>query len=153
MLLANKRVAEFVYTLSKGPEKNTMVYRVHEAPDPDRLKTFATFVAKLGHKLEVDDEKQIAKSMNSMLQEVEGKPEQNLIEQLGGTNDGESTVQYRRSGALWSGFQTLLALYVTNPAIPGRHGSPLLQHYLNGGKSVNKEIYEAPASTHPNANV
>ena len=47
MLLANKRVAEYVYALSNSEIKNTMVYRVHEAPDPDRLKTFATFVGKM----------------------------------------------------------------------------------------------------------
>lgn len=82
MLLANKRVAEHVVRKSKGSAPNAMVYRVHESPDTERLRTFSTFVQKLGFTLEVDDDKQIATSMNRMLAQVEGKPEQSLIEQL-----------------------------------------------------------------------
>ena len=82
MLLANKRVAEYVVRASKGPVPNAMVYRVHESPDTERLSTFSAFVQKLGFSLQLDDDKQIAKSMNRMLAQVEGKPEQSLIEQL-----------------------------------------------------------------------
>ena len=58
MLLANKRVAEYIFKLSDGAVKNAMIYRVHEAPDQDRLQTFANFVAKMGHKLDVEEEGQ-----------------------------------------------------------------------------------------------
>jgi len=142
MLLANKRVAEFVYSLSKGPSKNTIVYRIHEAPDPDRLKTFASFVAKLGHKLEVDDEKKIAKSMNSMLHEVEGKPEQNLIESLAVRTMAKARYSVEDLGHFGLAFKRYT--HFTSPIrrYPDVMSHRLLQHYLNGGESVNSDLYE-----------
>ena len=142
MLLANKRVAEFVYGMKKGEEKNTMVYRVHEAPDPDRLKTFANFVAKLGHKLEVEEESKIAKSMNSMLKEVEGKPEQNLIEQLAVRTMAKARYSVADLGHFGLAFKRYS--HFTSPIrrYPDVMAHRLLQHYLDGGKSVDKEVYE-----------
>ena len=147
MLLANKRVAEYVYGLSKSEKKNTMVYRVHEAPDPDRLKTFATFVAKLGHKLEVDEENKIAKSMNSMLKEVEGKPEQNLIEQLAVRTMAKARYSVADLGHFGLAFKRYS--HFTSPIrrYPDVMAHRLLQHYLDGGGSVDAEVYEA-ASKH-----
>jgi ribonuclease R len=147
MLLANKRVAEYVYSLSKGEVKNTMVYRIHEAPDPDRLKTFATFVAKLGHKLEVDEENKIAKSMNNMLAEVEGKPEQNLIESLAVRTMAKARYSVEDLGHFGLAFKRYS--HFTSPIrrYPDVMAHRLLQHYLDGGANVDKEIYEA-ASKH-----
>ncbi len=147
MLLANKRVAEYVYTLSKDEVKNTMVYRIHEAPDPDRLKTFATFVAKLGHKLEVEEENKIAKSMNKMLLDVEGKPEQNLIESLAVRTMAKARYSVEDLGHFGLAFKRYS--HFTSPIrrYPDVMAHRLLQHYLDGGKSVDKEAYEA-ASKH-----
>ncbi len=142
MLLANRRVAEYVYGLSKGKKKNTMVYRVHEAPDPERLKSFASFVAKLGYKVIVDEEKEIAKSMNHMLGEVEGKPEQNLVESLAvrtmskarytTDDEGHFGLAFRR----YSHFTSPIRRY------PDVMAHRLLQHYLDGGASPAPEPYE-----------
>jgi len=142
MLLANRRVAEYVYGLSKGKKKNTMVYRVHETPDPERLKSFATFVAKLGYKVNTDDEGEIAKSMNHMLEEVEGKPEQNLVESLAvrtmakarytTDDDGHFGLAFRR----YSHFTSPIRRY------PDVMAHRLLQHYLDGGASPAPEPYE-----------
>ncbi|REA60448.1 ribonuclease R [Dyadobacter luteus] len=142
MLLANKRVAEFVYSLSDGDIKNTMVYRIHEAPDPDRLKTFASFVAKLGHKLEVEEENKIAKSMNKMLSQVEGKPEQNLIESLAVRTMAKARYSVEDLGHFGLAFKRYS--HFTSPIrrYPDVMAHRLLQHYLDGGKSVNKEQYE-----------
>lgn len=66
MLLANKRVAEFVHLLSKrnkGGDENTMVYRIHEGPDEDKLRSFSDFARRLGYKLAIDDE-HLSNSMN-----------------------------------------------------------------------------------------
>ncbi|NIJ50917.1 ribonuclease R [Dyadobacter arcticus] len=147
MLLANKRVAEYVYALSKGDVKNTMVYRVHEAPDPDRLKTFATFVAKLGLKLELDEESKIAKSMNDMLAKVEGKPEQNLIESLAVRTMAKARYSTEDLGHFGLAFKRYS--HFTSPIrrYPDVLAHRLLQHYLDGGASVDKEAYEA-ASKH-----
>ncbi len=143
MLLANKHVAEYVFGLSKGDPKNTMIYRVHEAPDPDRLKTFSNFVAKLGHKLELDEEKTIAKSMNKMLREIEGKPEQNLIEQLAVRTMAKARYSVEDLGHFGLAFKRYS--HFTSPIrrYPDILAHRLLQHYLDGGKSVDKEVYEA----------
>lgn len=142
MLLANKRVAEYVYSLSKGEVKNTMVYRVHEAPDPDRLLTFANFVGKLGHKLDIENENKIAKSMNSMLSEVEGKPEQNLIESLAVRTMAKARYSVEDIGHFGLAFKRYS--HFTSPIrrYPDVMAHRLLQHYLDGGSSVSKESLE-----------
>jgi ribonuclease R len=147
MLLANKRVAEYVYSLSKGKDKNTMVYRVHEAPDQEKLKSFANFVAKLGYKVEVEDETKIAGSMNNMLEQVEGKPEQNLIEQLAVRTMAKARYSTEDQGHFGLAFRRYS--HFTSPIrrYPDVMAHRLLQHYLDGGKSVDKEAYEA-ASKH-----
>lgn len=147
MLLANKRVAEYVYSLSKGEDKNTMVYRIHEAPDPDRLQTFANFVAKLGLKLEVEEESKIAKSMNAMLAKVEGKPEQNLIESLAVRTMAKARYSTEDLGHFGLAFRRYS--HFTSPIrrYPDVMAHRLLQHYLDGGANVDQETYEL-ASKH-----
>jgi ribonuclease R len=81
MLLANKYVATFVYEYKKGKEKNTFVYRIHDFPDPDKVKDFAMFAKQFGHKMSVE-EQSISQSLNKLMEEIEGKPEQNVLEQL-----------------------------------------------------------------------
>lgn len=147
MLLANKRVAEYVYSLSKGEDKNTMVYRIHEAPDQDRLQTFANFVAKLGLKLEVEEEGKIAKSMNAMLAKVEGKPEQNLIESLAVRTMAKARYSTEDIGHFGLAFRRYS--HFTSPIrrYPDVMAHRLLQHYLNGGSNVDSDSYE-DASRH-----
>lgn len=84
MLLANKKVAEFVFKKkhAASEEGNTMVYRVHEPPNPERLQNFANFAARFGFSIKTDSEKTLSNSMNKMMAEVEGTPVQNVLEQL-----------------------------------------------------------------------
>ncbi|WP_460634379.1 ribonuclease R [Larkinella harenae] len=143
MLLANKRVAEFVHGLSRGEHPNVMVYRVHDSPDFEKLRTFATFAARFGYKLKVDNEKELSKSFNTMMDNLEGQPEQNALQQLAirtmakarySTEDiGHFGLAFRR----YSHFTSPIRRY------PDMMAHRLLQHYLNGGKSVSVEEYEA----------
>lgn len=80
MLLANKRVAEFVH--EEAVFKNAFVYRVHAAPPPDKLNTFSRFAGKFGYKINIHSGKTIASSINHMVKNIAGKPEQNLLEQV-----------------------------------------------------------------------
>jgi ribonuclease R len=83
MLLANKAVAEAVARIKVDGEPVPFPYRVHDAPDEDKLKPFAAFAAKYGHKFDVSSPEAIAGSFNQMLKDVSGKPEQHVLEQLG----------------------------------------------------------------------
>lgn len=78
MLLANRRVAEFVGRKLKG---KSFVYRIHDKPDPEKISNFSHFVTKFGYKLS-HDEHNLPRAMNRLLKEVEGKNEQNIIETI-----------------------------------------------------------------------
>lgn len=86
MLLANRRVAEFVGKGRVGKKQGAIrpfVYRVHDLPDPDKLISFSDFIGKLGYKkINTGSPTGIAKSINSLLKEVKGKGEENIVEQL-----------------------------------------------------------------------
>jgi len=81
MLLANKCVAEYAYFYKSGKEQNPMVYRVHESPNPERLQNFADFAVRFGYKINVSEDK-VAGSLNAMVSSLEGKPEQELMQNL-----------------------------------------------------------------------
>jgi len=81
MLLANRCVAEYAYNFNAAKEANPMVYRVHESPNPERLQNFADFAVRFGYKINVSPEK-MAKSLNEMVSSLEGKPEQELMQNL-----------------------------------------------------------------------
>ena len=74
MLLANKRVAEFVFNKKKDEPRNTMVYRIHEAPDPEKLQVFSSFAKKFGYQVTTDPQ-HVSKSFNALMENIEGKGE------------------------------------------------------------------------------
>jgi ribonuclease R len=79
MLLANKRVAEYVGKKLKG---KTFVYRIHDKPDPEKISNFSHFITRFGYKLIEDDKTSLPKALNKLLHLVAGKKEQNIIETL-----------------------------------------------------------------------
>jgi ribonuclease R len=79
MLLANKRVAEYVGKKLRG---KTFVYRIHDKPDPEKISNFSHFITRFGYKLIEDDKTSLPKAMNKLLNSVAGKKEQNIIETL-----------------------------------------------------------------------
>ncbi|GAA4438860.1 ribonuclease R [Ravibacter arvi] len=143
MLLANKRVAEFVFRISKKKsEPNTMIYRIHEPPDQDKLNTFSVFVARLGYSLDVSNEEKLAKSMNGMLHKAEGKPEQNLLETLAVRTMAKARYSTEDIGHFGLAFQRYS--HFTSPIrrYPDLMAHRLLQHYLDKGASVDAEELE-----------
>jgi ribonuclease R len=79
MLLANKRVAEFVGKKEKG---KTFVYRIHDKPNPEKLSSFSYFIKRFGYSLDSEDIKGLPAAMNKLMNDVSGKNEQNVIETL-----------------------------------------------------------------------
>ncbi|MCX6213243.1 ribonuclease R [Spirosoma sp.] len=144
MLLANKRVAEFVHSLSKrnkGGEENTMVYRVHESPAEDKLRSFSDFARRLGYKLNVDDE-HLSNSMNRFMASIEGKPEANMLQQLAVRTMSKARYSTEDLGHFGLAFKRYS--HFTSPIrrYPDMMAHRLLQHYLDKGKPADRDEYE-----------
>src|SRR5664279_1380245 len=83
MLLANRTVAAHVAKLKVNKKPIPFPYRIHDTPDEEKLKPFAAFAKKFGYKFDMNNEAEVAASFNRLLQDVHGKPEQHVLEQLG----------------------------------------------------------------------
>lgn len=81
MLLANKKVATFISKKSKN-NKIPFVYRVHDEPDPDKLKDFASFASEIGFNMNVSTADHVAKSFNSLSEAAEKDPRLKMLEPL-----------------------------------------------------------------------
>lgn len=141
MLLANKYVANFIYDFKKGKEKNTFVYRIHDFPDPDKVKDFALFAKQFGHRMNVE-EASISSSLNKLMTEIEGKPEQNVLEQLAIRTMAKAKYSTEPKGHFGLAFNHYS--HFTSPIrrYPDMMAHRLLQHYLDEGKPVSKTEYE-----------
>jgi ribonuclease R len=142
MLLANKAVASFVYKQKKGADKNTFVYRTHDFPDPDRVSDFAVFAKQFGHTLHTE-EQAVSRSLNKLMDEIEGKPEQNVLQSLAVRAMAKAKYTTEPKGHFGLAFEHYT--HFTSPIrrYPDMMVHRLLQHYLDEGKSVNKTEYEA----------
>ncbi len=141
MLLANKFVATFVYNYKKGKEKNTFVYRIHDFPDPDKVKDFALFAKQFGHRMNVE-EASISQSLNKLMNDIEGKPEQHVLEQLAIRTMAKAKYSTDPKGHFGLAFDHYS--HFTSPIrrYPDMMAHRLLQHYLDEGKPVSKTDYE-----------
>jgi ribonuclease R len=148
MLLANKRVPEFIYRKSKDKNHpNTMIYRIHEEPDMEKLRIFAAFAGRLGYKLKIENEKIAAQSLNKLMEDLEGKPEQNALEQLAIRTMAKARYSTEDVGHFGLAFQRYS--HFTSPIrrYPDMIAHRLLQHYLDGKPSPERTEYE-PACKH-----
>ena len=141
MLLANKQVATFAYNYKKGKENNTFVYRIHDFPDPDKVKDFALFAKQFGHKMNVD-ETSISRSLNALMEEIEGKPEQNVLEQLAIRTMAKAKYSTDAKGHFGLAFSHYS--HFTSPIrrYPDMMVHRMLQHYLDNGKPLSKSEFE-----------
>ncbi|WP_256004713.1 ribonuclease R [Pedobacter deserti] len=146
MLLANKRVAEFIAKKGKGKKKYTFVYRSHDAPNLENLGNFAAFASRFGYKINMKSDKEIAKSLNFMMEDVEGKKEQNVLTHLAIRSMAKAIYTTKKSSHYGLAFD-----YYTHFTSPIRRYPDVMVHrlladYLNDGKSANMEEYETAAS-------
>jgi len=142
MLLANRKVAEFVSKKGKGKHKYTFVYRAHDSPKPEALASFAQFAARFGYKINTKSDKETARSLNFLMEDVEGKKEQNVLTHLAIRSMAKAIYTTKTSSHYGLAFD-----YYTHFTSPIRRYPDvmvhrLLFHYLNGGQSVSAEHYE-----------
>lgn len=137
MLLANRKVAEFI-----GKQKKTFVYRIHDEPDEDKLINLQTVISKFGYSINFKSKDSISKSLNTLLEEVQGKKEQNLVDTLAIRSMSKAKYSTENIGHYGLAFDYYS--HFTSPIrrYPDVMAHRLLQHYLDGGKSVNEDDYE-----------
>jgi ribonuclease R len=142
MLLANRKVAEFVSKKGKGKHKYTFVYRAHDSPKPDALASFANFAARFGYKINTKSDKETAKSLNYLMEDVEGKKEQNVLTHLAIRSMAKAIYTTKTSSHYGLAFDHYT--HFTSPIrrYPDVMVHRLLQHYLDGGQSVSADHYE-----------
>lgn len=133
MLLANRRVAEFI---GKQKNKKPFVYRVHDLPDEEKLTSLKTIATNLGYQLNLES-KQVNKSLNNLLLESHGKKEQQLIDTLAircmskAVYTTENIGHYGLAFAHYTHFTSPIRRY------PDVLVHRLLESYLNGHEKIN----------------
>jgi len=137
MLLANRKVAEYI-----GKQKKTFVYRIHDEPNEDKLFAMQALISKFGYKIDLREKKDISKSLNQLMADVNGKKEQNLIDTLAIRT--MSKAKYSTDNIGHYGLAFDYYSHFTSPIrrYPDVMVHRLLQYYLDGGKSVDAEVYE-----------
>ncbi len=139
MLLANKKVAEFI---GKQKPVKTFVYRVHDEPDDTKLIALQNIVSKFGFKFKIDSVNTVSNALNKLLKDVEGSKAQNLVDTLAirSMSKAEYTTQnighYGLAFEYYSHFTSPIRRY------PDVMVHRLLQSYLDGHKSYSEEVYE-----------
>lgn len=141
MLLANRRVATFCAKKSGKPR--TMVFRVHDEPNSEKFERFRTFILRFGHLFKAQKGSAVAKELNTLMSDIKGKPEENVISLLAIRSMAKAVYTTNNIGHYGLGFP-----YYTHFTSPIRRYPDimvhrLLQRYLDGGKSADKDAFES----------
>ncbi len=143
MLLANRKVAEFIGSNKNGtPTNKIFVYRVHDEPDPEKLAGLQSIISKFGYKIDTRTKESTSDSLNQLLKDVHGKGEANMVETLAIRSMSKAAYTTDNIGHYGLAFDYYS--HFTSPIrrYPDVMTHRLLQHYLDGGKSPKADAYE-----------
>ncbi len=143
MLLANQKVAEHIGKVPASKKAKAFVYRIHEEPNEEKLANMADIAARFGHKFKTSGKpKEVNKSINKMLEEIKGKPEEDLLSILAIRSMAKAMYSSINVGHYGLAFD-----YYTHFTSPIRRYPDMMVHrlldrYAEGGRSVNQDSLE-----------
>ena len=148
MLLANKKVAEFLTNINnkanhkqestdntKENPKSISVYRVHNVPSDEKIQELSGFAARFGYQMILGNKQKIAQSINKLLLDVKNKKEQGMIELLAVRSMPKAIYTTKNEGHYGLGFE-----YYTHFTSPIRRYPDVLVHRLLEAK-LNHQTY------------
>jgi ribonuclease R len=141
MLLANREVATYIYNLSKSKGKDlAFVYRIHDTPDPDRVEELALFLRAIGYEFETHKGVVKATAINKLLQDVAGKPEENLIKTASIRTMAKAVYSTKNIGHFGLAFK--FYTHFTSPIrrYPDLMAHRMLRKHLDGSPIGPKEV-------------
>ena len=143
MLLANRRVAEFC-AKAHGKER-TMIFRVHDVPNSDKFERFRSFILRFGHifKSSIEKGNAAAKELNKLLASIKGRPEENVVSTLAIRSMAKAVYTTDNIGHYGLAFPYYT--HFTSPIrrYPDMMVHRLLQRYLDGKRSADKDMHES----------
>lgn len=125
MLLANRTVAEKIGRVPKNKKAKVFPYRIHDLPDPEKLDNLAQFIARFGYKLRTSGTKtDVSKSINHLLDDIQGKKEENLIETVSIRAMQKARYSTHNIGHYGLAFDYYTHFTSPHPPVPGYDGTP-----------------------------
>ena len=142
MLLANRKVAEWVGKQKPNVQPKTFVYRVHDKPNPEKLEVFTQLVERLGFSLRLSTKKSMAHSFNQLFHDIKGTGAENMVESVAIRTMAKAVYTTKNIGHYGLAFP-----YYTHFTSPIRRYPDLMVHrlfqdYLDNKPSVPAAEYE-----------
>ena len=125
MLLANKKVAEFVGKKKDKAGNTPFVYRVHDKPDLGKIETFKTFIDKFGYEINFSNETEISAAINRLLSDIKLKNEYGLIQVMAIRSMSKATYETKNIGHYGLAFE-----HYTHFTSPIRRYADLMVHRI-----------------------
>ena len=135
MLLANETVAEDYYW-----QEMPFVYRVHEAPDDEKIRALATFINNFGYSMHITDEIH-PKELQKLLEKIAGSDEENLISRL--TLRSMKKAKYTAECIGHFGLAAKYYCHFTSPIrrYPDLQIHRIIKECLHGGMSEKRKLH------------
>jgi ribonuclease R len=143
MLLANRKVAEFIGKKHDRKPVKTFVYRVHDTPNQEKLENFSQFLARLGYKMKLSSKKSLADSFNKLFDDIRGTGTENMIEAIAIRTMSKAYYSTHNIGHYGLAFPHYT--HFTSPIrrYPDLMVHRLLEAYMHDAPSVTTEEYES----------